>query len=151
MHSRSIFNQTGYVNAVPLMVGMTRDENGAFGDIPNTTNLTEAISLAKPRPGPGIPLNATVIVNSGLYPLGNTTNATVNMYYALTRVSTDSNFRCGLHAMAVTAARHKAYPKVYAYQTDRTYQIAWNPNYPVSLFPHNLVNLCPLTPYLSGL
>ena len=115
------------------MLGHVRDETGAFGRFPNTTNLTTALSAGTYFGGP--PLNITTIQTSGLFPLGNSSNATLNTFYASTRVGTDLSFRCGNQAMAVTAKRHNAFPKVYTYQNDRTYQIAWNPNAPARSFP----------------
>ena len=118
-----VVNKPGQAANVPVMMGLMRDDGAPFIKYPSTSEVTNALRDQS--------VNASAIVQSGLFPTPNGQNATANVFNVTSLVSTDIQFRCIDQATAISAAKHSVFPKVYFYEFNRGYQISWNPNPPV--------------------
>ncbi|CAD0087901.1 unnamed protein product, partial [Aureobasidium vineae] len=127
---------TNITNRVPVVMGVNRDEEGVLGTVYPTTDLTTGIDdIAAANH-----LNASSILDSGLFPLGTsrTNNATLDVFNTTTRISTDLSFRCVNQFEAYAGVKDGVLPNIWFYEFNRTYQDpAYNPN---------LVCAAPVTP-----
>jgi len=106
------------------MFGWMRDDGADFvGSYPSaTTTLTQALL------GAGLSFDVTTqVVNSSLFPIPTTGNATWDLYNLTSRIGTDGEFRCIDQATLISAAKHKVFPSVHAYQFDRSIR-GYEPN-----------------------
>ncbi|KAJ7433577.1 cholinesterase [Mycena galericulata] len=72
--------------------------------------------------GIGIAANlSTAALDSGLFPLPSTGNATLDMFNVTSRVATDGEFLCLDQATAHSAALHNVFKSVHTYQFERSY------------------------------
>ncbi|KAJ7472586.1 cholinesterase [Mycena latifolia] len=104
-------------NAHVIFGWMAGDGVDVVGNYPqSTTTQSESIK------GIGIAANlTTAILDSGLFPRPSTGNATLDTFNVTSRVATDGEFRCLDQATAHSAAGHKVFQSVWAYQFDRSY------------------------------
>jgi hypothetical protein len=102
-----------------------RDDGVALITYPTTTNLTYELSL--------LPFNASMVESSGLFPLPQGPNATLDVFNVTVRATTDAQFRCLNEANAYAAAKSGTFPRLYFYEFQRSYQPKdYSPNAPVS-------------------
>lgn len=113
---------------VPLMIGTMRDDGAAmigypshgetFKDFLNDTDLPDSIS------------------SSPLFPLPSTSNATLDVFNASSRVATDGMFRCIDAATAYAGWKNRIFSDIFYYEFNRSYQMPdWSPNAPVCNAP----------------
>ncbi|KAG9002775.1 hypothetical protein FRB94_004722 [Tulasnella sp. JGI-2019a] len=130
---------------VPTMWGTMADDAAAFIGYPTAAeNVSQAIqSLNYLSPN----LTAA-IVDSGLFPVPNTGNYTLDLFNVSARVATDIQFRCLDQATVYSAVKHNVFGTTYYYQFDRSYQTpGYDPNAPVcdapvtAAYPHGNPNL----------
>ncbi|USP81586.1 hypothetical protein yc1106_08860 [Curvularia clavata] len=103
---------------VPVMFGITRDDGASFSTYPKTpiSNHTQGLEVA-------LGINSTWaqrIIDSGLFPLINTGNLTLDSFNVSQRIATDKTFRCVDQSTVYSAARSRAFSKSYFYQFERT-------------------------------
>ena len=127
------------------MIGFMRDDGAAFIGYPSAAeNVSQAIQS----------LNylsndlTEAIVSSGLFPLPNTGNYTLDLFNVSARVATDIQFRCLDQATVYSAVKHNVFGPTFYYEFDRSYQTpGFDPNAPVCDapitpgFPHGNPNL----------
>ncbi|PPR03313.1 hypothetical protein CVT26_007787 [Gymnopilus dilepis] len=123
-------NGVGPAAHVPVMFGWMRDDGADFvGSLP-TANSTLMTSLL----GAGFPFNITEVVVGApnLFPLPTGSDPLLDLYNLTSRVGTDGE--CIDQATLIAAAKHKVFPKIYAYQFDRSYD-GFEPNGPAICQP----------------
>ncbi|KAG8872849.1 hypothetical protein FRB97_007297 [Tulasnella sp. 331] len=130
---------------VPTMWGAMADDAAAFIGYPTASqNVSQAIQSLN-----YLSANLTAaIVDSGLFPVPNTGNYTLDLYNVSARVATDIQFRCLDQATVYSAVKHDVFGPTYYYQFDRSYQTpGYDPNAPVcdapvtAAYPHGDPNL----------
>ncbi|CAG8926062.1 unnamed protein product [Penicillium salamii] len=113
---------------VPIMIGTMRDDGAAmigypsygetFKDFLNDTDLPDSIS------------------SSQLFPLPSTSNTTLDIFNASSRVATDGMFRCIDAATAYAGWKNHIFSDIFYYEFNRSYQMPdWSPNAPVCNAP----------------
>jgi len=103
---------------VPVLWGIVADDGASFSTFPNTTVVNE---LAGIQASLAIDANnAQTVMSSGLFPLFNTGNITLDAFNVSARIATDNQFRCIDQASAYAGAKTGAFPVVYYYQNQRT-------------------------------
>jgi carboxylesterase type B len=102
------YNGTGHVNAVPLLIGTMRDDGAPFLSYVNTNNLTAALV----KNGLSVP----EIAESGVFPVPNGANVSLDIFNVTAEAETDSWFRCLDYATAYAAAKTNTLPEVYYYE-----------------------------------
>lgn len=103
------------------MIGVNRDEGGVLAPFFNTTDLDTGIRDIASTEG----LNATTIVSSGAFPLGQgptLSNQSLNVFNTTTRIYTDASFRCSSQGTFYAGVRSGQLPSVWFYEFNRTYQ-----------------------------
>jgi carboxylesterase type B len=114
-------SSTSSINAVPILIGVNRDEGGVLAPFFNTTDLDTGIrGIAASQS-----LNATAIIDSHLFPLGNgpvPSNQSLDVFNTTTRIDTDTTFRCSSQNTVYAGVRSGRLPTVYFYEFNRTYQ-----------------------------
>jgi carboxylesterase type B len=103
---------------VPVIFGIIVDDGASFSTYPTTpiANHTQGLEVA-------LGINSTWaerIISSGLFPLTNTGNLTLDSFNVSQRVATDKTFRCVDQATVYAGAETKAFKKAYYYQFERT-------------------------------
>ncbi|KAF4628794.1 hypothetical protein G7Y89_g9357 [Cudoniella acicularis] len=118
---------------VHLLQGMMRDDGGAISSYIQTANVSQAIASNALLSG----FNTSVVTESGLFPVPEGSNATLNVFNVTARVATDSLFRCIEQAAAYAGELNNVFaPNSYFYEFTRSYQtINWSPNAPVCEAP----------------
>lgn len=110
---------------VPVIYGVTRDDGSSFSTYPkqpisnHSQGLQEALGINA--------ANAQRIIDSGLFPLVNTGNLTLDSFTVAARVATDKTFRCIDQAIVYAGSQSHAFQKAYFYQFDRTID-GYDPN-----------------------
>lgn len=113
---------------IPVLAGVMHDDGSPFVSYPTTTNLSAALTAES--------FNTSAILNSPAFPLPPNANATQAIFNLTTRVSTDSQFRCLGQSTAYVASKNAVFDKIYAYEFDRSWQIAtYSPNPPACEAP----------------
>lgn len=109
-------------------MGVNRDEGGVLGTLYNTTDLITGIDDLSASEG----LNATEIISSNAFPLGNgpnLTNLTLDVFNTTTRIYTDNSFTCANQFTAYAGVKSGILPNIWFYEFNRTYQDpAYNTN-----------------------
>ncbi|GES60433.1 carboxylesterase, type B [Aspergillus terreus] len=114
---------------VPLMMGLMRDDGAAMIGYPRDNESAATYLNASGIPPP-------LVLSSGLFPVPNGPNATLNLFNATSRVATDGIFRCIDQATAYAGAINHIFPDVYFYEFNRSYQMAgYSPNPPLCEAP----------------
>ncbi|KAI9709541.1 MAG: hypothetical protein M1820_003301 [Bogoriella megaspora] len=109
------------INSVPVMIGVNRDEGGVLAPYFETTDLDTGIRDIAASEG----LNATAIISSGAFPLGdgpNPANQSLNVFNTTTRIYSDASFRCSSQGTVYAGVRSGKLPSVWFYEFNRTYQ-----------------------------
>jgi carboxylesterase type B len=119
----------GSLSDVHLLQGLMRDDGAAITSYIQTTNISQAIGADG--------FNTSVVVNSGLFPIPESANKTLNVFNVTARVATDTIFRCSDEASAYAGLVNDVFaPNQYFYEFNRSYQTPnWNPNAPVCQAP----------------
>lgn len=105
---------------VPLMMGFMRDDGGSFFQYPK-----RKVSIEEFLPTINFPLNASELA---LYPVPDSSNATLNVYNTSVLVLTNGEFRCLDTATAYSGVKNGVFEDVYFYQFNRSYQLG--PGFP---------------------
>lgn len=124
--SELVLDGTGKsLSDIHVMEGLMRDDGAAIISLVQTTNLAQSLTSDG--------FNATNVINSGLFPLTTTSNATLDVFNVTSRVGTDTIFRCTDQASAYAAAQNNIFaPNQYFYEFNRSYQTpGFDPNAPV--------------------
>jgi carboxylesterase type B len=125
--SELVVNGTGnkHLSEIHVMQGLMRDDGAAIISYVQTEDLTTSLT--------GDGFDALAIEASGLFPLPQSTNTSLNVFNVTSRVGTDAIFRCIDQATAYAAAIHNTFaPNQYFYEFNRSYQMpGWDPNAPV--------------------
>lgn len=121
-------NGSGPALDIPIMTGIMHDDGDPFISIPTSPN----VSLALTSQG----YNASALISSNLFPLPQSSNATLDVFNLTSRVSTDALFRCVAESTISTATKNCVFPVVYSYEIDRSWQlIEYSPNPPTCEAP----------------
>lgn len=110
---------------VHVLSGFMRDDGAAITSIIDTDNLTTSLN------DDGFP--AAPIVSSGLFPLPDGQNETLNVFNVTARVATDTIFRCIDQASVYASLTFNTFaPNTYFYEFNRSYQTpGFDPNPPL--------------------
>lgn len=103
---------------VPVIFGVTRDDGSSFSTYPKTPVATHSEGLQA-----ALGINATwaqKIIDSGLFPLVNTGNLTLDSFNVSARIATDKTFRCVDEATVYAGSETGAFKSAYFYQVERT-------------------------------
>jgi carboxylesterase type B len=117
----------GPIAKVPVLLGTTADDGAAFIGFPSEgQSLESAIEAILPE-------NLTqAVIASGLFPMPNTGNTTLDIFNVTARIATDVIFRCLDQATVFSAVKHNIWDNVWYYQFDRSWQTpGFDPNFPV--------------------
>jgi hypothetical protein len=103
---------------IPVIFGIVRDDGASFSTYPKITisNHTQGLQLA-------LGINSTWaerVIQSGLFPLTNTGNLTLDSFNVSQRIATDKTFRCIDQATVYAGATSGAFQKAYYYQFERS-------------------------------
>lgn len=105
---------------VPVIFGTTNNDGASFCGFPPANITSEAQGIAASL---GISqAQAQRVIDSGLFPLFDTGNLTLDAFNVSQRVSTDLQFRCVDEATVYAASVSGAFPASYYYNIDRTYE-----------------------------
>ncbi|KAF8148877.1 cholinesterase [Crassisporium funariophilum] len=112
-------NGVGPAANAHVVFGWMRDDGADFiGSFPNArSSLSQSLLAA----GVTSDVTSKVLTNPNIFPMPTGPNSTLNLFNLTSRVGTDGQFLCVDHATLVSAAKHKVFPSVYAYQFDRSY------------------------------
>ncbi|USW57824.1 Putative carboxylesterase, type B, carboxylesterase type B, active, alpha/Beta hydrolase [Septoria linicola] len=106
---------------VPIIFGVNANDGASIASsYPKTpvTTLSEGIQQSL-----SISIDqAQRVIDSGLFPLYNTGNLTLDAFNVSQRIATDITFRCIDEATVYAGAHSGAFPATYYYEFDRTYQ-----------------------------
>ncbi|EMC91380.1 hypothetical protein BAUCODRAFT_80219 [Baudoinia panamericana UAMH 10762] len=120
-----VSNNNGSTAHVNVIFGTTADDGASFSTYPQGNYTTEAQVISAAL---GItPYYANAIINSGLFPLYNTGNLTLDAFNVSQRVATDKTFRCIDEATTYAGATSGAFKSAYYYTITRTYE-GYDPN-----------------------
>jgi len=115
---------------VPVLMGFMRDDGAAFIGYPDNTSETEAQAITAQS------FNASLVIDSGAFPVPNGPNRTLDLFNVTAQVTTDAEFRCLDEATAYSAVKHSVFEDVYFYEFNRSYQlVVFDPNAPVCTPP----------------
>ncbi|KAJ9626287.1 hypothetical protein H2203_003919 [Taxawa tesnikishii (nom. ined.)] len=113
-----VYNNNGSAAHVNTIWGTTHDDGASFSTYPKTPVTSELQGLQQ---GLGISAAyAQQIIDSGLFPLYNTGNITLDAFNVTARVATDKTFRCIDQATVYAGVKNKAFKTSYYYQMQRT-------------------------------
>lgn len=110
---------------IPVIFGVTRDDGSSFSTYPKAPISNHSQGLQE-----ALGINATSaqrVIDSGLFPLINTGNLTLDSFNVSARIATDKTFRCIDQATVVAGTTSKAFQKAYFYQFERTID-GYDPN-----------------------
>lgn len=118
--------KNGSTAEVPIIFGVATNEGASIGSTyPQTpaTSLCDGIQKSL-----GISLEyAKAVIDSGLFPMYDTGNLTLDAFNVSQRIATDLTFRCIDEATIYAAAESGAFPKAYYYEMQRAFR-GYNPN-----------------------
>lgn len=115
-----VSTKNGSTAHVPVIFGTTANDGASFSTYPATgvTSESEGLQL-----GLGISAAyAQSIIDSGLFPLYDTGNLTLDTFNVTQRIATDNTFRCIDEATVYAGAVSGAFPSAYYYTIERTYE-----------------------------
>ena len=112
-----VTSKNGSAANIHTMWGILADDGGSFATYPPSpvSNLSAGLQI-------GLNINATAaqsVIDSGLFPLYDTGNFTLDAFNVTTRVSTDLQFRCVDQATAYTGVESGVFKSSYFYQIQR--------------------------------
>jgi carboxylesterase type B len=120
-----VVNRNGSTAHVDVMFGITANDGASFSTYPKTPVTTE---LAGIQAALGISASyAQSIIDSGLFPLFNTGNITLDSFNVSQRVATDNQFRCIDQATMYAGSKSGAFRSSFYYQMQRTIN-GYDPN-----------------------
>ncbi|KAK4898931.1 hypothetical protein LTR27_003662 [Elasticomyces elasticus] len=120
-----VTNKNGSTADVNVIFGTTANDGASFSTYPKTAVTTEVQGI---QAALGISAAyAQAIIDSGLFPLYNTGNITLDSFNVSQRVATDKTFRCIDEATIYAGATSGAFRSAYYYTITRTYQ-GYDPN-----------------------
>jgi hypothetical protein len=131
----NVVKRSGSTAHVPAMFGVARDDGSSIGASYPATPVTSEIEGIQKSLGISASY-AQSVIDSGLFPLYNTGNITLDSFNVSARVATDSGFRCVDQATMFAAAKSHAFAASYYYEMDRT----------VGGYDSNLLGGAPVTP-----
>lgn len=117
--------KNGSIAHVPVIFGNVANDGASFSTYPKTpvTSLLAGIQASL-----GISAaNAQSIISSGLFPLYDTGNITLDSFNVSQRVATDNQFRCIDQATMYTASQSGVFSSSYYYQMQRSIN-GYDPN-----------------------
>ena len=123
-----VSNKNGSTAFVPTMFGICHDDGASIGSTYPTTPVTSEVAGIEASLGITEEY-AQEIIDSGLFPLYNTGNTTLDSFNVSARVSTDRGFRCIDQATMYAGAVTGAFSESYYYVQDRTNQVGYDPNH----------------------
>jgi len=103
---------------VPVIFGVVENDGASFSDYPKAPIATHAQGLEE-----ALGINSTWadrVIQSGLFPLTNTGNLTLDSFNVSQRIATDKTFRCADQSTVYSGVQSRAFQKAYFYQFDRT-------------------------------
>ncbi|KAH7562387.1 hypothetical protein BM1_01907 [Bipolaris maydis] len=103
---------------IPVMFGVTRNDGASFTNYPKTPISNHSQGLQE-----ALSINSTWaqrVIDSGLFPLINTGNLTLDSFNVSQRITTDKMFRCIDQSTVYSGSRSHAFEKAYFYQFERT-------------------------------
>ena len=110
---------------VPVIFGTTADDGASFSTYPGPNVTDEADGIQKAL---GITAEyANLIIDSGLFPLYNTGNLSLDSFNVSQRVATDKTFLCIDEATVYAGATTGAFPSAWFYVMERTWA-GYDPN-----------------------
>ncbi|RAR05633.1 acetylcholinesterase precursor [Stemphylium lycopersici] len=110
---------------IPVIFGVVRNDGASFSTYPKTPISNHSQGLQE-----ALGINSTWaerIIDSGLFPLINTGNLTLDSFNVSQRIATDKTFRCVDQSTVYSGARSHAFQKAYYYQFERSYG-GYDPN-----------------------
>ena len=105
---------------VPVIFGTTTSDGGSFMSFPPNTTTSEVQGIAASLSI--TEAQAQRVIDSGLFPLYDSGNLTLDAFNVSQRVSTDLQFRCVDEATVYASSVSGAFPAAYYYNIDRTYE-----------------------------
>jgi carboxylesterase type B len=117
--------RNGNTAHIPVIFGIIRNDGASFSTYPKSpiSNHTQGLQLA-------LGINSTWanrIIDSGLFPLINTGNLTLDSFNVSQRVATDKTFRCVDQSTVYSGVQSNAFQKAYFYQFERSID-GYDPN-----------------------
>lgn len=113
-----VYNKNGSAANVNTVWGTTADDGASFSTYPKTAVTTEVQGI---QAALGVSqAYAQSIIDSGLFPLYNTGNLTLDTFNVSQRVATDNQFRCIDQATVYAGVESGAFKTSYYYQMQRT-------------------------------
>lgn len=115
-----VSERNGSAAYVPVTFGTTTNDGASFCGFPpesianEVQGLASSLSISEAE--------AQRVVDSGLFPLYDSGNLTLDAFNVSQRVTTDLQFRCADEATVYAASVSKAFPRSYYYTMDRTYE-----------------------------
>ncbi|KFY39717.1 hypothetical protein V495_05782 [Pseudogymnoascus sp. VKM F-4514 (FW-929)] len=113
-----VVNRHGSTAHVPAMFGVCHDDGSSIGSTYPASPVNSEIEGIQASLGISAPY-AQSVIDSGLFPLYNTGNITLDSFNVSARVATDSGFRCVDQATMFAAAKSHAFAASYYYEMDR--------------------------------
>ncbi|KAL5345425.1 hypothetical protein ACLOAV_009797 [Pseudogymnoascus australis] len=114
----NVVNRNGSTAHVPAMFGVVHDDGSSIGTTYPATPVTSELEGIQAALGISASY-AQSIIDSGLFPLYDTGNITLDSFNVSARVATDSGFRCVDQATVFAAAQSDAFAATYYYEMDR--------------------------------
>lgn len=115
-----VSTKNGSTAHVPVIFGNTANDGASIGSNYPTKPVTSEVDGIEQSLGITSQY-AQAIIDSGLFPLYNTGNLTLDSFNVSQRVATDATFRCIDEATVYAGAKTGAFPVAYYYEMDRTY------------------------------
>ncbi|KAK6544821.1 hypothetical protein TWF694_001504 [Orbilia ellipsospora] len=118
-------NNNGSTAHIDVMFGTSQDEGGSLNTYPKTpvSTLSEGLQASLGLDA----TNAQKVIDSGLFPIYNTGNITLDSFNVSTRIMTDLEFRCEAQATLYAGDASGAFKSAHGYQMRRTYW-GYDPN-----------------------
>ncbi|OAG03950.1 alpha/beta-hydrolase [Paraphaeosphaeria sporulosa] len=119
--SELLLDGSGPASDVALITGVMHDDGGPF------TSFSKSLNASQKLTDQGY--DANDILGSGLFPVPQSGNATLDIFNLTARVTTDVSFRCPTQSTVFSAVKNEVFPVVYSYEIDRGLQLTtWSPN-----------------------
>ncbi|KAF9734810.1 Para-nitrobenzyl esterase 4 [Paraphaeosphaeria minitans] len=119
--SELLLDGSGPSSGVALITGVMHDDGGPF------TSFSKSLNASQTLTDQGY--DANDILGSGLFPVPQSGNTTLDIFNLTARVATDVSFRCPTQSTIFSAIKNKVFPVVYSYEIDRGLQLTtWSPN-----------------------
>lgn len=115
-----VSERNGRAAYVPVIFGTTENDGASFCGFPPASIASEAEGIAA-----SLSISAAQaqrVLDSGLFPLYDSGNMTLDSFNVSQRVATDLQFRCVDEATVYAASVAGVFPRSYYYTMDRTYE-----------------------------